>query len=129
MSANSHIRHQIGTVRPYICGPMNLPEFLLQVFNAVELERYEFDSESVHVEMQIGDSVVVVEAGKLPSDTAPWVGTIYIYVQDVDVVHARAIELGAKPLAPVEDKPYQERQGGFIDAGGNTWWVATYNAG
>jgi uncharacterized glyoxalase superfamily protein PhnB len=44
----------------------------------------------------------------------------------VDAVHARALESGARLLAPVQDKPYEERQGGFIDAGGNTWWVATY---
>ena len=25
-----------------------------------------------------------------------------------------------------EDKPYGERQCGFTDAGGNTWWVSTY---
>ena len=128
MSANTHIRHQIGTVRPYVYGPLNLPEFLRQVFNAVELERFEFSSESAHVEMQIGDSVVVVEAGELTPDVRPWNGAIYVYVENVDLVYARAIELGAKALTPVEDKPYQERQGSFIDGGGNTWWVATYQS-
>jgi PhnB protein len=51
---------------------------------------------------------------------------VYVYVEEVDAVFARAVELGGKVLAPVEDKPYQERQGGFLDAAGNTWWVATY---
>lgn len=126
MSAGKHVRHEIGSVRPYICGPLDLPEFVRLTFNAVELERFEFSPESVHVEMQIGDSVVVVEAGELPSDISPWVGSIYVYVEDVDAVYARALKLGAKALAPVIDKQYQERQGGFIDAGGNTWWIATY---
>ena len=124
--SKKHIRHQIGTVRPYVYGPLNLPEFLRQVFNAVELERFEFSPESAHVEMQIGDSVVVVEAGELTPDVRPWTGAIYVYVENVDLVYARAIELGAKALAAVEDKPYQERQGSFGDAGGNTWWVSTY---
>lgn len=75
---------------------------------------------------RIGDSVVVIEAGELSAEVKPWRGFVYVYVEDVDTVFARAIELGAKVLAPVEAKPYQERQGGFLDAAGNTWRVATY---
>lgn len=122
----SHIRHGRAAVRPYLYGPIGLPEFLRQVFGAIELERFEFGPQSFHVEMQIGDSTVVVEAGELPPDVKPWLGSVYVYVEDVDAVHARALSLGAKLLAAVENKPYGERQGGFIDAAGNTWWVATY---
>ena len=124
----SHVRHQIGAVRPYLHGPIGLPEFITKVFGAVELERHEFGPQSFHIEMQIGDSVLVVEAGELPPDTKPWLGSVYVYVEDVDAVFARAVQLGARVLAPVTDKPYQERQGGFLDAAGNTWWVATYQA-
>lgn len=124
----SHIRHGRGSVRPYLHGPVGLPEFLRAVFQALELERHEFGPQSFHVEMQVGDSVVVIEAGELPDEVKPWQGSVYVYVEDVDAVLARAVERGAKLLAPVEDKPYQERQGGFLDAAGNTWWVATYKA-
>jgi PhnB protein len=78
--------------------------------------------------MQIGDSVVVVEAGELPPDVPPWLEAIYVYVEDVDAVYARALKLDAKALTPLEDKPYQERQAGFLDAAGNTWWIATYKS-
>lgn len=122
----SHIRHGIGSARPYLYGPVELPDFIAKVFGAVELERHEFGPRSFHVEMQIGDSVLVVEAGELAPDTQPWTGSVYVYVDDVDAVFARAVQLGARVLAAVEDKPYQERQGGFIDAAGNTWWVGTY---
>jgi len=123
---SEHVRHGIGAVRPYLYGPVQLLEFVRKTFNAVELERHEFGPESFHVEMQIGDSVVVIEAGELPPEVAPWKGAIYVYVEDVDAVYSRALNLGAKPLAPLEDKPYQERQAGFVDVAGNTWWVATY---
>ena len=123
---SSHVRHGSGSIRPYIHGPVGLPVFLQQVFGAVELERFEFGPRSFHAELRIGDSTVVVEAGDLPPDVKPWTSSVYVYVDDVDAVHSRAIALGARVLAPVEDKPYQERQGGFIDAAGNTWWVATF---
>jgi len=47
-------------------------------------------------------------------------------VPDVDAVYARAMGSAARSLAAPEDKPYHERQAGFVDAGGNTWWVSTY---
>ena len=121
----AHIRHGRGTARPYLHGPVDLPAFVASVFAATELERHEFDPQNFHVEMLIGDSVVVIEAGEVASGKA-WQGAVYVYVDDVDAAFARAVELGARVLAPVQDKPYQERQGGFVDAGGNTWWVATY---
>lgn len=123
-----HIRQGRGSVRPYLYGPIELVEFVRQVFGAIEVERFEFGPKSFHVEMQIGDSTVVIEAGDLPPDVKPWVGSVYVYVAEVDAVHSCALALGAKLLAAVEDKPYQERQGGFIDAAGNTWWVATYKS-
>lgn len=122
---SNHIRHGHGAVRPYLHGPVGLPEFLRQVFGAVELERFEFGPDSCHVEMRIGDSILVVEAGDLPLDVRPWTGSVYVYVPDVDTVYSRALALGATSLSAVEDKPYKERQGGFVDAAGNTWWVAT----
>jgi PhnB protein len=122
----SHIRHGHGSVRPYLHGPVGLPEFVRAVFQAVELERHEFGPQSFHVEMQVGDSVVVIEAGEFPAEVKRWQSSVYVYVEEADAVFARAVQLGAKVLAPVEDKPYQERQGGFLDAAGNTWWVATY---
>jgi PhnB protein len=70
--------------------------------------------------------VLVIEAGVLPPGVSPWVGAIYVYVEDVDAVYTRALQLGAKPLAQLQDKRYQERQAGFLDIAGNTWWVATY---
>jgi PhnB protein len=63
--------------------------------------------------MRIGDSTLVIEAGDLPSDVKPWTCSVYVYVEDVDAVFQRALQFGAKQIAPVEDKPYPERQGGL----------------
>ena len=40
-SAMSHVHKGFGVVRPYLHGPVDLPEFLQRTFNAVELERNE----------------------------------------------------------------------------------------
>lgn len=124
----SHIRQGRGSVRAYLYGPVDLPEFIRKTFDATEIERFEFGPRSFHVEMRIGDSTLAIEAGELPADVKPWTCSVYVYVEDVDAVFQRALELGAKQIAPVEDKPYQERQGGFVDSAGNTWWIATYRS-
>ncbi len=122
----SYVRHGKGAVRPYLHGPSLLPEFVKGVFDATELERHEFGPNSFHVELQIGDAVIVIEAGDLPENVQPWINTIYVYVENVDRVFRKALELGAEPVSQVEEKPYQERQAAFRDSGGNTWWVAKY---
>jgi PhnB protein len=117
-----HVQRGFGSVRPYLYGPRDLPAFLEKTFGAMVLESNP-DGPTL---LQIGDSLIWAEAGDLPESVTPWVGSVYVYVADVDGVYARAIELGAKTISAPEDKPYKQRQAGFVDAGGNTWWVSTY---
>lgn len=118
------VRHGVGTVRPYIFGHLNLASFVQRTFEATELERLPVGS-GVHIEVQIGDSVIMMELG----GNAVRVGTpsaIYVFVPDVDAAYERAIEAGATSINRPEDKPYQERGAGVRDSFGNTWWIATY---
>ena len=125
MSLN-HVRHGFGTVRPYIYGPYELPDFLARVFGATEIERHEqSDRRAAHVELKLGDSVVVVEAGVQLPGFELTKSSIYVYVEDVDVVFKKAIEAGAETISEPEDKVYGERGCGF-EAYENTWWVSTY---
>ena len=80
------------------------------------------------MELKVGDSVLVVEAGELPPAVEPWTNSVYVYVADVDAAYGTAMQLGAESIAEPVDKPYQERQAGFRDVAGNTWWVAAYLA-
>lgn len=121
-----HVRHGFGCVRPYLHGPAQLPEFIGAVFGATELERHAFGPEKFHVELQIGDSVLAVEAGAPPEGKEHPKNATYVYVPDVDAVYTRALELGATSIIPPTDKPYRERQCGFLDSAGNTWWVSTF---
>jgi PhnB protein len=85
-------------------GGVKALAFYTQVFGATERMRFPGpDGTIAHAEIQIGDSVVIIE------DEAPEQGTkapppggvagspssLFIYVEDVDAVIARAVELGA----------------------------------
>ena len=120
-----HIRHGIGSVRPYLYGRLDLPELLKKAFGAVELERLPVGNKGFHIETKIGDSIVVLEVGD-PPHPAGTRASIYVYVEDVDAAYKRAIEAGADSVAEPSDKPYQERSAGIKDSYGNIWYIATY---
>ncbi len=121
---NNFIRHGLGTVRPYLYGYLDLPEFVKQAFDGKELENAKTGDNDFHVEMQIGDSVVVLEVGE-PDATTPR-AAIYLYVPDVDTSYQKALKAGAMSLAAPSDKPYQERSAEIKDSFGNTWYISTY---
>ena len=123
MTSRNHLRHGMGTVRPYLYGPASLPEWVIDTFAGEELERVEGERGD-HVEIAIGDSVVVIEAGDPPPGATQ--GSVYIYVPDVDAAYYRALNAGAISIAAPENKSYEERGAGVKDSFGNTWWIATY---
>jgi PhnB protein len=122
--AYPHIRHGIGSVRPYIYGDLELPEFLVTVFGGEIIERLQNGS-GAHVQMRIGDSMLVIETRDdwLPDHRR---SALYVYVTDVDAAHSAAILLGAHSISSPQDKPYAERSCGLRDSFGNTWYVSTF---
>jgi PhnB protein len=84
-------------------------EFYAEVFEATERMRFPGpDGTVAHAEIQIGDSVVIIEdESRERGPTAPPPGgvagssfSLFIYVEDVDGVVARAVELGATLQRP-----------------------------
>lgn len=119
-----YARHGRGTARAYVHAHADAIELCKAAFEAEIIESVG-ESGSAHVELSIGDSMIVIEVGEsFPGDPAPC--SVYIYVPDVDAAYERAVAAGARPLAEPVDKPYQERQGGVTDSYGNTWWLSTY---
>lgn len=124
---NKHIRHGHGSVRPYVYGKLDLPDFVRDVFGAKELERHNYPKGGSHVEMEIGDSLVVLEAAESFAPTSGVTrNSIYVYVQDVDAAYQRALAAGATSIGAPENKPYQERAGSVKDSFGNIWYISTY---
>jgi PhnB protein len=80
--------------------------------------------EEYHLEIKIGDSVIVLETGGNFENANR--NSIYVYVEDVDATYQKAIKAGAISVDAPIDKPYQERNAGVKDAFGNTWYISTY---
>jgi PhnB protein len=118
-----YISNGFGSVRPFVFGRLDLPDFVRQTFGAVELERNALPN-GCHVQAQIGDSVVVLSATEPPWEKAT-VASIYVYVEDVDATYARAIAAGAKSLDAPAQRPFGERTAGVQDSFGNVWYLAT----
>jgi uncharacterized glyoxalase superfamily protein PhnB len=116
------------TVIPYLLveGAAELTTFLTNAFGAKVRQRLDRPDGSVmHVELQIGDSVVMI--GEPMAEFGPMPGSIYLYVEDCDAFYQRALQAGAVSVMPPTDMPHAgERYGGVKDGSGNLWWIATH---
>lgn len=110
-------------------------EFYAEVFGATERSRFPGpDGSVVHAEIVIGDSVVIVEEedprrgtnAPPPEGLAGFPSYLFVYVEDVDAVVARAVELGATLQRPPENQFYGDRDGHIVDPFGHGWTIASH---
>jgi PhnB protein len=116
-------------------GGVKALEFYSEVLGATERMRIPGPNGTIaHAEIQIGDSVVMVD------DASPEMGTeappsgglegspssLYVYVEDVDATVERAAGLGATVVRAPEDQFYGDRNGYIIDPFGHGWTVASH---
>ena len=120
---------------PYLIvdGAAEAIDFYKAVFGASERMRMGGpDGRVGHAELDIGAAVVML------ADANPDMGiqhpaaiggtpvTLHLYVEDADATFDRAVQGGAKPLRPMEDRFYGDRSGQFEDPYGHRWNVATH---
>ena len=72
-------------------------------------------------EVQLGDSTILV-SDSTERDAFP--AFLYVYVDDADTIHARAIEGGATTVEAPRDTPYGDRRAMVRDPSGNIFQVA-----
>ena len=128
-------RYRRVTPALVVDGGVEALKFYVDVFGATERMRTPGPGGTIaHAEIQIGDSIVIVE------DASPTMGTkapppggldgtpmfLFIYVEDVDAVIARALELGATLQRPPQDQFYGDRDGFIVDPFGHGWTIATH---
>jgi uncharacterized glyoxalase superfamily protein PhnB len=108
--------------------PSVIPRIVTQdAKGLVEFIRQVFRSTGDYLEtmpsmVTIGDSLVMIsDAGARP----PMNAFLYVYVDDVDAAHRRAVAAGARALEEPLDTPYGDRRSMIVDRWGNTWQIAT----
>lgn len=99
--------------------------FAKEVFGATELRPplYRSNGRLWNLELDLAGHTVMI-GEESPENTHP--SFLYIHVEDVDAVYARALAAGASPVMPPENRFYGDRDGGVMDAAGNLWWIATH---
>ena len=111
-------RHTV-TPRIVVKHPENLVPFLKEVFRA----QGELQS-GRPTELEIGDSILMISDGGGLRESMP--AFLYVYVDDVDSVYARALAAGAVSTEPPAPMPYGDRRATVRDPWGNIWQIATY---
>lgn len=114
------------SLTPYlmVSHPALLIEFLKSAFFAQEIN-CSFDPKSGEVTnciLQIGDACFMISR-----ESEHYKGmktSFYLFVDNVDEMHQRAIAHGAKVEFEPADMPYQDRQSGIMDPCGNYWWIS-----
>lgn len=108
-------------------------EYYRRAFGAVEVQRSPApDGKKIwHAEVRIGDTLLMLndafpEMGGPPANTAgghPF--GFWLYVPDVDAVHAAAVAAGGTSSSSVETQFWGDRTGSLTDPFGFSWTIAT----
>lgn len=98
-------------------------EFLQKAFDAQVLYRMESPQGTMHAEVKIRDSILMMGAAK--DEYKPRESMFYLYVEDVDSAYQQAVKAGGTVVKEPADQFYGDRSGAVKDSNGNEWWVAS----
>ena len=108
-------------------------EFYKKAFGAQVLGVHKTpDGKVMHATLQIGDSRLML-ADEFPGMGTPAPQTVggspvilNIYVEDVDTLFNRAVELGAKVTMPLANQFWGDRYGQIVDPFGHSWALGSH---
>ena len=88
----------------------------------------------LHSEVRLGDVVLMVASNDAAYVRPPLVGRstgqgLYLLVDDVDQLHARAVDAGGRTVFPPEDTEWGTRRARVLDPEGGEWSFGTYAPG
>lgn len=118
-------RDGFHTVTPYlmVVDTDAYVAFLEAAFDAEVTYRTTGAAGGDHVELQVGDSRVMVGGGGPVERDHP--AALFLYVADVDAVHDRAVAAGATSTMPPADGEFEEQRGAAVtDPVGTHWFLA-----
>lgn len=109
-------------------------DFYIRAFGAEEIEPRMSGPDGLvaHAELRIGDSVIMLgdewpDGPTLsPRSLGGSTAAVFIYVDDVDALWARAVEAGAEVVFPLELQFYGDKGGRVRDPFGHTWGLGQH---
>lgn len=118
------------TLTPYLVV-QDVPwmlQFMKNVFGAEERFRAVGSAGGYHVEVKLGDSMIMLGGG---APELSWRGqnqttALHVYVEDTDGAYERAMQAGVESTTEPSDRPYGERGASVKDQFGNHWYIATH---
>ena len=99
------------SVTPYLVvqGAGKLIDFMKAAFDAQEIVRMSMPDGSIgHAEMRIGNSMIMIGEARDQWKAMPT--SLYLYLEDVDAVYARAVSAGGTPFAEPKNQFYGDPQ-------------------
>ena len=125
MQKNPKIPEQYQTVMAYLIIP-NAGAFISfaeNVFDAKEIYKTMRDENTImHAEIRIGECTIMFADTTDQIEARP--AGFFIYVENADETHQKALDAGATLISVVADQPYG-RSGGVKDPFGNSWWITS----
>lgn len=114
------------SVTPWIISPSSgdLIAFLEEAFDAEEVPNSRITNESgiiIHVVVKIGNALVMLFDSR--EGWAPTPSFLNLYVEDVEKIYQRSIELGAKSVTDITELWFGEKVCRILDPFGNLWWI------
>ena len=113
--------------------PVAMIDWLVHTFGFSVHARYMDGQRLAHAELSLGSSLIML--GQTVDDTfGAIVGepgqnggkSIYIAVEDADVVYEQAVKVGAEIVEGLVDREYGSREFICRDPEGNIWCIGTY---
>lgn len=125
-----HARAGFGTVTPYlvVVDVEGLLAFVEEAFGARETFRTTGEAGGAHVEVRLGDSMLMIGGGARSAGHER-TAMLFLYLPDVDATYARALRAGASSLEEPALRAEGDRRGGVRDPFGNDWYLATHEGG
>ncbi len=119
------MREGFHTVTPYLTtrNVEGLLTFIKSALGGVEVFRAKAGSGGLHIEVRIGDSMVMLGGSDKMQDIAA-AAMFLLYVDDVDGYYRRSLAAGATSMQEPADTKDGERRGGVRDPFGNQWFFA-----
>jgi uncharacterized glyoxalase superfamily protein PhnB len=116
--------YQTLTPEAIVDNPDAVIEFVVDVLGGTVKERIEHNGRVMHVELMIGDSMLMLGGATAEYPSFPLMA--HVYVDDVDVIFAAAIGQGCVSTQEPIDQFYGDRTAGVVDSQGNVWYIATH---